>query len=146
MIVRPISLRAANAYVERFHRHHKASRGHRFSVCVLDEMGDVLGVAIVGRPVARGFNSDLVAEVTRVCTEGARNACSMLYGAARRACKGMGFEKVITYTLASEDGASLRAAGFIPVARVLGRSWACQSRPRADKHPTEDKIRWEITF
>jgi hypothetical protein len=137
-----MALRRANAYVEELHRHHGSSRGHRFSIRAMD--GERLcGVAIVGRPVAREFDPELVAEVTRVCTDGTFNACSLLYGAAARACKAMGFDKVITYTLASENGASLRAAGFVAVATVPGRSWSCPSRPREDKHPTEDKIRWE---
>ena len=144
MKVRPISLRAANEYVQLFHRHHPPTRGHKWSVCVREGDG-LIGVAIAGRPVARGFDPERVLEVLRVCTNGARNACSMLYGSCRQVAKGMGYEKVITYTLASEDGASLRASGFVAVARVPGRQWSCPSRPR-EEHAVEDKIRWEISF
>jgi len=78
-----------------------------------------------------------------VATDGTRNACSMLYGAAWRAAKALGYRKLITYTLASEPGTSLRAAGWSVVGEVRGRSWSCASRPRVDKHPLQDKLRWE---
>ena len=138
----PLTLKAANAYVAEHHRHHKPVVGHRFSLGLRKDSGDLCGVAIVGRPVARGFDPDTVCEVTRLCTDGTPNACSQLYGAARRVAKAMGFEKIITYTLASESGASLRASGWVAEATVTGRSWDAPSRPRVDKHPTEDKVRW----
>lgn len=99
-------------------------------------------MASVGRPVARGWDERVVAEVTRLATDGTRNACSFLYGAARRAALALGFRSVITYTLASESGVSLRAAGFRFVRVVKGRSWDTPSRRRVDKHPTEDKHLW----
>lgn len=80
----------------------------------------------------------------RASAFGARNACSMLYGAAWRASRALGYRRCTTYTLLSESGASLRAAGWKQVAVVRGRSWSCPSRPRTDGHPLEDKIRWEI--
>lgn len=139
----PITLREANAYVEQHHRHHGPSRG--CIVCVaVSEAGSVRGVAIVGRPVARGADDGFTAEVTRCCTDGARNACSMLYRAAWRAVRALGYRKLITYTLADEGGASLRAAGFRVVGQVTGRSWSCPSRPRVDTHPLQDKLRWEV--
>jgi hypothetical protein len=67
----------------------------------------------------------------------------MLYAAAWRAAKAMGYRKLVTYTLASEPGSSLRGAGFRCVAEVRGRPWSCKSRPRDDNHPTKDKLRWE---
>lgn len=102
------------------------------------------GVAIVGRPVARGADDGWTAEVTRCCTDGARNACSMLYAAAWRAVRALGYRKLITYTLAAEGGGSLRAAGFRVVGEVAGRSWSCPSRPRVDTVPHQDKLRWEL--
>ena len=141
MRVRPISLRAANAYVAARHRHHKPSRGHRFSLSVVED-GKVVGVAIVGRPVARGFDPEEVAEVTRVCTDGTKNVCSMLYGACRRVCREMGFQQIITYTLASEPGTSLKASGWQIDGQIKGRSWNCPSRPRKDVNPTDNKVRW----
>jgi hypothetical protein len=82
-------------------------------------------------------------EVLRVATDGTANACSMLYGAAWRAARALGWRKLITYTLVSEPGTSLRAAGWRVVGVVRGRSWDCASRPRVDRHPTLDKQRWE---
>jgi hypothetical protein len=104
----PITLREARAYVAANHRHHEAPAGGLFAIGVTD--GErVRGIAIVGRPVARMLQDDFTAEVTRLCTDGARNACSMLYGAAWRAARALGYRRLITYTLPSEGGASLRA-------------------------------------
>lgn len=139
----PLTLKVANEFVARHHRHHKPVVGHRFSLGVQDENEQLRGVAIVGRPVARALDQERVCEVTRVATDGCENACSALYGAVRRVAKHMGFEKAITYTLVSEPGTSLRAAGWKPVATVEGRSWTTPSRPRTDKHPIVDKTRWE---
>ena len=94
----PITFKEACAFVERHHRHHKPSRGHKFSVAVSSD-GEVVGVAMVGRPVARPMDDGWTLEVNRCCTDGAKNACSMLYGAAWRAAKAMGYKRLITYTL-----------------------------------------------
>jgi hypothetical protein len=142
MDIVPIPLDEANAYVEQHHRHHKPVVGAKFCMACADGES-VHGVAIVGRPVARGLDDGWTLEVTRVATDGTRNACSMLYGAAWRAAKALGYRKLITYTLASEPGTSLRAAGWSVVGEVRGRSWSCASRPRVDKHPLQDKLRWE---
>ena len=139
----PITLGEAKAFVERYHRHHQPPVGHKFSVAVADETGEVRGVAIVGRPVARGFDDGWTLEVTRVATDGAPNACSMLYGAAWRAARALGWRRMITYTLRDEEsGTSLRAAGWRVLHEVEGRSWHRKSRPRVDKHPTQAKICW----
>ena len=142
--VRPISLRAANAFVVEHHRHHGPTRGHKFSVSVVDSEQQLRGVAIAGRPVARHLDDGVTLEVLRVCTDGTPNACSMLYAAVRRAALAMGYSpsRVITYTLADELGASLRAAGWRREALVAGRSWDRPSRERIDTHPTTDKQRW----
>lgn len=139
----PLPLAEANAFVAAHHRHHGTVVGHRFSLGVADQAGAVRGVAIVGRPVARGLDDDLTLEVTRVATDGAKDASSALYGAARRAAFALGYKRLVTYTLASESGTSLKAAGYRVVAEVRGRSWSCASRPRVDKHPTQAKLRWE---
>lgn len=138
----PITLREANAFVEAHHRHHGASRG--CIVCVAVAEGAIRGVAIVGRPVARNLDDQWTAEVTRLCTDGTRNACSMLYAASWRAVRALGYRRLVTYTLESEGGASLRAAGFKVVGQVTGRSWSCASRPRVDTAPHQNKLRWEI--
>jgi hypothetical protein len=140
--ITPISLREASAYVERNHRHHKPPRGGLFALAVAN--GELRGVAIVGRPVARIAQDGWTAEVTRVCTDGTRNACSMLYRAAWRAARAMGYRKLITYTLPQEGGASLRGAGFRLVGAAGGGSWSRQSRPRVDEHPTQEKLKWQL--
>jgi hypothetical protein len=107
----PLDLDEANAVIEQWHRHHKPVPGQKFAVGVMD--GDrICGAAIVSRPVARKIDRQRILEITRVCTDGTRNACSMLYGACRKAALAMGYQHVITYTLPEEGGASLRAAGF----------------------------------
>ncbi len=138
----PISLKEANAFVAQLHRHHKPVPGHKFSIAVTD--GDrVRGVAIIGRPVARHADDGATLEVNRVCTDGAKNACSMLYGAAWRATKAMGFQRLITYTLPEEGGASLRAAGWRLIGETGGGRWSRNNRPRVDTHPLQQKLRWE---
>ena len=106
----PVTLEQANDYVRRLHRHNKPVVGARFCVGVKDE--ELRGVAIAGRPVAPKLDDGATIEITRVCTDGTRNACSMLYGACRRVAKAMGYERIFTYTLPEEGGASLKAAGF----------------------------------
>jgi hypothetical protein len=138
----PITLGEARAFVDRHHRHHRAPVGGLFAVAVRSD-DEIEGVAIIGRPVARGLADDYTAEVTRCCTTGVANAPSMLYGAAWRAARALGYRRLLTYTLASEAGTSLRAAGWRVVGEVRGRSWDTPTRPRVDRHPTQDKLRWE---
>lgn len=108
----PVTLDTANDFVRRLHRHSRPVVGHKFSVGVADDDG-LHGVAIVGRPVSPRLDNGTAVEITRVCTDGARNACSMLYAACRRAARALGHDPIYTYTLPDEGGASLRAAGFI---------------------------------
>jgi hypothetical protein len=141
-LVIPVSLADANAFVDRLHRHHKKVQGHKFSLGAERE-GLLVGVAIVGRPVSRIRDDGRTLEVTRLCTDGTRNACSFLYAAARRAASALGYKRIGTYLLSSEDGASVKAAGWQWVSHTTGRSWSCPSRPREDKHPTVDKELYE---
>jgi len=121
----PLTFREACAFVERFHRHHKPPRGHKFSLGVIDENRQLRGVAMVGRPVARAYDDGATAEVNRTCTDGCPNANSALYAAAWRAARGMGYRRLITYTQAGESGASLRGAGWRVIAERKARgSWA----------------------
>jgi hypothetical protein len=144
MVIVPITLKAANEFVTARHRHHKRSVGHKFSIGCSN--GELRGVAICGRPVARMADDGLTLEVNRLCTDGTPNACSMLYGAARRVARELGYKRIITYTLPSEGGASLRASGWRLVGPAGGGSWNCPSRPREDDHPLEIKHRWEATL
>ena len=138
----PISFAEGNAFVAQHHRHHKPAAGCKFAIGAA--AGDrIVGVALVGRPVARALDDGLTLEVNRLCTDGHRNACSMLYAAAWRAARALGYRRLITYTLNTEGGASLRAAGWRVVAETAGGSWNCPSRPRVDTHPLQGKLRWE---
>ncbi len=139
----PAELKDANAFVALHHRHHKPTVGHRWSLAVEDENGDVRGIGIVGRPVARMIDQRMIVEVIRVATDGCANACSAIYGAVCRQQKAHGYDKAITYTLIDEPGTSLRAAGWKPVLVNAGGSWSVPSRPRVDKAPLVPKIRWE---
>jgi hypothetical protein len=143
MTLVPLPLDEANAYVEQHHRHSNPVVGHKFSLGAA--VGDkIIGVSIVGRPVARGADDGLTLEVLRVCSTGERNVCSFLYGASWRAARALGYRKVITYTLKAEPGSSLRAAGWRVVGEVTARSWTTPSRPRVDKHPLQERLRWEM--
>jgi len=110
LLVVPLTLREASAFIAQHHRHHKPPRGMKFAIGI-ERAGELVSVATAGRPVARAYGPRVL-EVNRTCTDGTKNANSMLYGAARRAAVAMGYEKVLTYTEETESGATLRAAGF----------------------------------
>jgi hypothetical protein len=140
----PVDLAEANAFVTEHHRHHKPVVGHKFSIGAA--MGEtIVGVVIVGRPVARMRDDGMTLEVTRLATDGTRNACSFLYGAAARACFALGYKRIGTYILKDEPGASLRAAGWRLIGEAGGGSWSVPSRPRVDKHPLQTKLLWEAS-
>ena len=147
--LRPLTLKQANELVSRWHRHHKPVVGHRFSIGLFDvgihPEGELVGAAIIGRPVARKLDDGFTAEVNRLVTDGTYNACSMLYGASWRAWKAMGGRRIFTYTLLSEDGASLRGAGWEHIRNVKPSSsaWNVPSRPRKRyEHDNEEKKVW----
>ncbi len=149
MEVRPIELRDANAFVAEHHRHHKPVVGHRFSLAAWKN-GEVVGICIVGRPVSRAYPPLEVVEVTRLCTDGTRNACSALYGAAARAARALGYRRIQTYTLPEEGGASLRGAGWLCEGERGGGEWR-YSEPqqvlpgmtnRRTDQPQGSKVRW----
>jgi hypothetical protein len=142
---RPTTLREANAYVEELHRHSKPVRGQKFSFGA-ELNGRLVGVVIVGRPTARMLQDGLTAEVLRVCTDGTRNVPSFLYSRAWQAARAMGYTRVVTYTLQSETGASLRASGWRCVAEVAPANWNRPSRTRDPQHhPVAPRFRWEVT-
>jgi hypothetical protein len=144
LVITPINFDEANAFVAAHHRHHRPVVGAKFCIAVSDGNSSVRGVAIVGRPVARRLDDGWTLEVNRCCTDGARNACSMLYGAAWRVSKGLGFSRLITYTLPEEGGASLRASGWRLVGERGGGNWNTRSRPRIDTAETlrGQKLLW----
>lgn len=139
----PFDLAEANAFVRTHHRHHRPVYFHKFSLAVVDESNQVRGIAIVMRPVARLIDDGWTLEVSRVATDGCQNACSALYGAARRATFALGYRRLITYTLPEEGGASLRGAGWKCLGLAGGGKWNRSSRPRVDLHPLQRKMLWE---
>lgn len=142
----PLTLKQANSHIAEYHRHHKPTQGHRFSIGAEKE-GALVGVCVVGRPVARGCDPYRVAEVTRLCTDGTRNACSFLYATAARAADAIGFDKIQTYILDSEDGTSLRAAGWAFEYTTAGGEWKhTKGKPRRTDQPTEPKQLWSKVF
>lgn len=141
MKIAPITFRAASEYINKYHRHHNSTVGCKFCLSVIDEDGQLHGVAVCGRPVSRYLDDGETLEINRVCTDGTRNACSMLYGACCRVAKEMGYKKVITYILASENGASLRASNFICEGEAGGKHWTGK-RNRGQDIPNEMKQRY----
>lgn len=143
MTIVPCTISDASEFIAQHHRHHRPPVGGLFAVACANDEGAVCGVAVVGRPVARMSQNGWTAEVTRLATDGTKNACSILYAACWRAARALGYRKLITYTLNTEPGTSLKAAGWKCVGEVRGRSWSCESRPRVDRHPLQGKLKWE---
>lgn len=150
----PLTLAEANALVARLHRHHQPVVGHRFSIGA-EHAGQLVGAIIVGRPVARKTDQTFVFEVTRLVTDGTRNACSFLYSRAARAAEAMGAHSIQTFTLPLEGGASLRAAGWVEEATITPSEGGWNSRDHANDMPLfgvrattvqGPKVRWRRTF
>ncbi len=141
----PIHLKAAQAYVKQYHRHNIPPVGGKFAVSVWND-SVLCGVAICGRPVSRRLDNGLTLEIYRCCTDGTRNACSKLYGTCKRIAYEMGYEKVITYTLKSEIGTSLKASGFVSEGECGGTEWTGERQRGYYISPPENKIRWSISF
>lgn len=139
----PIDFSDATDFVRLHHRHHTPPVGHKFSIGAADD-GELVGVVIVGRPVSRRRDDGATLEVTRLCTIGAKNACSFLYGAAARATFALGYKRIGTYILKREPGTSLVAAGWKLIGETPGKSWSVPSRPRDDKHPIEPKLLYQM--
>jgi len=142
--LQPITFKESKLFIEKYHRHHKPPVGWKFGIAV-NNGERVVGVITVGRPVARYLDDGWTAEVNRCCTDGTKNACSILYAAAWRAARSMGYRRLITYILDSETGGSLKASGFKKLYETSGGSWNCKSRPRVQKAPTCQKQLWERT-
>lgn len=139
---RVIGFADAAAFVSLHHRHRTPPVGHRFSIAAY-EHDRLCGVVIVGRPVARARDDGATVEITRLCTDGTKDACSFLYGRAVKAALALGYRRIGTYTLRSEPGTSLKAAGWMVVGEVRGRTWDTPARRRSDQGPTADKLLWE---
>ena len=140
--LRPITQKDAFAFVREHHRHHNVPDGALWHHAIHDDAGVVRGVAVVGRPVSRMLDDGLTCEVTRLCTDGVRNGCSMLYAACWKAAQSKGFRRIVTYILGTEDGTTLRAAGWDYLGETDGGSWSRPSRGRNDNHPIEPKQKY----
>ncbi len=141
----PINLDVANEFVRKYHRHHKPVQGSKFSIGIKDDTYSLRGAAVVGRPVARGVDAETTAEVTRLVTDGVKNGCSILYSACARSCAAMGYIKIQSYILWSEDGTSLRAAGWKFDGMTQGGDWnhsAAYAGKRRTDQPMTRKQRW----
>lgn len=138
----PLTFQEAKDFITKYHRHHKPPTGWKFGIACYSDT-ECLGVVVVSRPVARMLDDGETCEVTRLCTNGAKNVCSFLYSRARRCAQEMGYSRIITYILESEPGISLKAAGWTFVRLAGGGSWSRPSRARVDKAPLERKQLWE---
>lgn len=159
MKIVPIELKQANKFVHDLHRHHKPVQGHKFSIGLLSAE-KLVGVAICGRPVSRHLDTGYILEVTRLCTDGTKNACSKLYSACARIARELGYDKIITYILDSETGNSLIATGWeCEATGIGGKKWSGtlnNGTKRTDikvdlfgeerKYPNEMKQRWSKTL
>jgi hypothetical protein len=140
----PCSVTRAREVVEAWHRHHGPSTSGLYACAVATEDGIVRGVALIGRPEARLLDDGWTLEVTRVATDGTPNACSALYGIARRLAAALGYTKLVTYTRADEPGSSPRAAGLTDDGPIRARSWNMPGRPRTDKTEIVQRRRWSL--
>lgn len=142
----PLTLKQLNAFVSQLHRHHKPVQGHRFSIGAWKDDEGLVGACSVGRPVSRGCNPWFTAEVTRLVTDGTRNACSILYAAAARSCQAQGYRRIQTYILEDELGTSLKASGWRFDGMTAGGDWASskayRKQGRRSDQPQCPKQRW----
>lgn len=142
----PVTRDQAVDFIRQHHRHHGRPQGYRFAVGAAAD-GQLVGVATVGRPVARLLDDGFTVEVTRVCTDGHPNACSLLYGTCWRAARALGYTRAVTYTQQDETGASLRAAGWMVAAELRARTgWDTPARARTDRGTGGvGRLRWQIS-
>lgn len=142
LVIRPITFRTAAGFVSKYHRHHGAPVGNKWSIGLFAE-NEMVGCAICGRPVSRYLGDGNTLEITRVCVvDGIRNGCSRLYGACCRIAREMGYKKVVTYTLESENGASLKASNFVCEGVAGNAQWTGKRYEGKRREPQEKKTRW----
>ena len=139
--VRPITFRQACDFITEHHRHHRPTVGCKFSVGLFDGE-NMVGCAVCGRPVSRHLDDGLTCEINRLCTDGTRNACSILYGACCRVAKAMGYKKILTSILHSEKGASLKASNFSCDGEAGGVHWTGE-RNRGTGYPRRNENQLE---
>lgn len=138
----PISYSVAKDFINHHHRHHRSPQGQKFALGLTDG-NNLIGVVTAGRPVSRHMDDGQTLEVTRCCVkEIYKNGVSKLYSHVCKVAQAMGYKQVITYTLATETGTSMKAANFNLVRKSKGGSWNCEARERTDKHPITEKYLW----
>lgn len=142
--LQPITFAEAREFIRRHHRHHAPPVSWKFG-CGVNDGEKIVGVIVVGRPVARMYDDGFTAEVARCATDGTPNACSKLYRAAHKAAMALGFRKLITYTRSDESGSSLRGAGWRVIAERPAGSWNRPGRPRVDKSEPYQRLLWEAS-
>lgn len=142
----PCSVTKAREVVDAWHRHHGSSTSALYAAAVATEDGTIRGVALIGRPVARLLDDGWTLEVTRVATDGTPNACSSLYGIARRLAAALGYARLVTYTREDEPGSSPRAAGLTDDGPIRARSWDMPGRRRMDKTEIVRRRRWSLAL
>ena len=139
-----LELKDANAFITEHHRHHAPVKRDKWRFGVVDDNGKLIGVLNAGRPVARLLNDGKTIEILRCCSDGTPNLCSFMLGRARRIAKDLGYSKMISYILGTENGASYKAAGWHKEADTRGHSWNHSGRPRKTAAPVCDKQRWAV--
>ena len=149
----PVTQLEARRFVAKHHRHSRAPLRVICCVGVEDEAGEIVGVGMLERPKAPKLCDGFTVEASRVCTLGARNACSMLYGALCRAAAALGYTRVVSYTLKDEPGSSLLGAGFMRVADIKPESWDRRHIASGSHQPSLfagakygtplERVRWE---
>lgn len=145
LTVKPIAVKEAERWVRALHRRLPSLQHRRWAVSAVNDSDEVVGVAVVGDPSARMLRDGWTGEIVRVATDGSKNCCSLLYGACRSAARAMGYRRLFTYIHDDEDGASLRAAGFIFDRKTGGGEWHRGNRPRgavADAKPKQRYMAW----
>lgn len=143
LTIKPTHIKDAKEFVSQYHRHNIPPVGGKFAIsCYGDDR--LCGVAICGRPVAQKLDNGITLEIYRNCTDGTYNACSKLYGACCQIARIMGYKKVITYSLKSENGASLKAANFIWRGEAGGIAWTGDRKRNYYISPEEMKNKWEM--
>jgi hypothetical protein len=155
--IAPIPLSVANDFVKKYHRHNDERKIHKFSLGLYKKSEDkdiLIGVAICGSPTGISYNGKSFLEVYRVCVTEANNSCSMLYGRCTRIAKELGYEKLITYTLKTEPGTTVKASGFeLETDEAGGKKWTGKRAKEREKKrneagivlklpPEEKKNRW----
>ena len=150
-MLRPVTQLEARQFIAKHHRHSGAPLRVICAVGI-DDAGELVGVGTLERPKAAKLCDGFTVEISRVCTTGIRNGCSMLYGALLRVAAGLGYKRAVTYTLATEKGSSLVASGFHRASDVPIRSWAKEHIRRGTFQPSmffqkygepAERVRWE---